>query len=74
MTQKLRQRYPGIVERIERSLPSDVAAQLIDEVMSKGALQDEAALPQNAQKLHDLLENNFGVLSLSETPDNVSPK
>jgi hypothetical protein len=41
---------------------------MIDNVISKSALQAEAALPQNAKKIYDSLDKNFGVLSLSETP------
>jgi hypothetical protein len=68
MTDRLRERYPGIVGQVEKSLPSNLAERLIDEVMSKGAAQAEVALPQNAKKIYDSLDMNFGVLSLSETP------
>lgn len=68
LTDRLRQIYPGLVERVESSLPPDVAARLIDDVMSRGAAQAEANLPANASKIYDSLDKNFGVLSLSETP------
>lgn len=68
MTNRLREKYPAIMERVERSLPGKVAEQLIDEVMTKGAAQAEALLPQSAVKIYDSLDKNFGVLSLSETP------
>jgi len=71
MTDRLRQKFPGLIERIESSLPSDVARQLIDDVMSKGAIQADADLPQNAKKIYDSLDNNFGLLSLSESPTNT---
>src|SRR5271155_664253 len=70
LTDRLREKYPGLVERVEQSLPSDVAAQLIDNVLRKGVAQAEEALPQNEKKIHDSLDTNFGVLSLSETPTN----
>ena len=70
LTYRLREKYPGFVERVEQSLPSDVAAQLIDNVLRKGVAQAEEALPQNEKKIHDSLDTNFGVLSLSETPTN----
>jgi hypothetical protein len=56
------------VERVERSLPSHLAAQLIDELMAKAVEQAEASLPQNAKKIYEALDRNFGILSLSETP------
>lgn len=70
LTIRLREKYPGLVERVERSLPNNLAAQLIDEVMAKGVAQAEESRPQNEKKIHDLLDKNFGVLSLSETPTN----
>ena len=70
MTARLREKYPDIVERVEKSLPNKQAEQLIDEVMSRGAAQAEVDLPQNAEKIYDSLDKNFGVLSLSETPTN----
>jgi DUF2971 family protein len=70
LTDRLREKYPGLVERVEQSLPSHVAAQLIDDVLRKGVAQAEEALPQNEKKIHDSLDRNFGVLSLSETPTN----
>ena len=68
LTNRLRQKYPEIVERVRTSLPTTQADQLIDEVMAKGALQAEADLPKNSKKLYDALDQNFGILSLSETP------
>jgi hypothetical protein len=41
---------------------------MIDNVISRAAVEAEAALPQNAKKVYDSLDRNFGVLSLSETP------
>jgi hypothetical protein len=68
LTDRLRAKYPGVVEQVERSLPSNLAAQLIDDVMSRGAKEAEAALPENAKKIYETLDRNFGILSLSETP------
>jgi hypothetical protein len=70
LTYRLRQRYPALVEQVESMLPSDVAERLIDEVISKGVVQAEATLPQNAKKIYASLDYNFGILSLSETPTN----
>lgn len=56
------------MNRIEARLPENFAAALIDDVISKGAVQAEAALPQNAKQIYDSLDRNFGILSLSETP------
>lgn len=67
LTDRLRKRYPDIVERVERSLPSPLAAELIDDIMAKAVVQAEASLPHNAQKIYDRLDTNFGILSLSET-------
>jgi hypothetical protein len=69
MTDRLREKYPGTMERFEQSLRSDRAAQIIDDVMSRGVAQAEATLPQSTEKIYDLLDNNFGVLSLSEIPN-----
>jgi hypothetical protein len=55
--ERLKQRFPDLMNQIETRLAS-----------SKGALQAEAGLPQNAKKIYDSLDKNFGVLSLSETP------
>jgi len=70
MTDRLRKKYPGVVERVEQSLPGAIAVQLIDDVMEKAVEQAEKALPDNAPKIYDELDKNFGVLSLSETPSN----
>ena len=56
------------MNEIETRLPTNIAAEMIDNVISKSALQAEAASPQNAKKIYDSLDKNFGVLSLSETP------
>ena len=56
------------MNRIETRLPENAAAELIDSVISKAAIQAEAALPENTKKIYDSLDRNFGVLSLSETP------
>jgi hypothetical protein len=68
LTDRLRTKYPGLVEQVERSLPADLAARLIDDVMSNGVIQAEVALPDNAKKIYEKLDENFGILSLSETP------
>ena len=66
--ERLKQRFPDLMNQIEARLPANIAAALIDNVISKGAVEAEAALPQNAKKIYDSLDRNFGVLSLSETP------
>jgi hypothetical protein len=71
MTDRLREKYPGMVERIEKLLPSDLVEKLIDDVISKGAAQAEAVFPDNSKKIYDSLDKNFGTLSLSETLTNT---
>jgi hypothetical protein len=70
LTERVRRDYPDVVERVEQSLPSGLATQLIDEVMAQAAARAEANLAQSTQKLYDALDKNFGILSLSETPTN----
>jgi len=66
--ERLKLRFPDLMNQIETRLPEHIAAEMIDNVISKAALQAESALPQNAKKIYDSLDKNFGVLSLSETP------
>src|SRR5882672_3870446 len=66
--ERLRQRFPDLMNQIETRLPTNIAVEMINNVISKGALQVEAALPQSAKKIYDSLDKNFGVLSLSDTP------
>src|SRR3989442_1642181 len=66
--ERLKLRFPDLMNQIETRLPANIAAEMIDSVISKGAVQAEAALPLNAKKIYDSLDRNFGVLSLSETP------
>jgi len=50
LTDRLREKYPGLVERVEQSLPSHVAAQLIDDVLRKGRRSGEEALPTKREE------------------------
>jgi hypothetical protein len=68
IAERLRQRFPDLMNRIETRLPANAAAELIDSVISKAAVQAEVALPENVKMIYDSLDRNFGVLSLSETP------
>ncbi len=66
--ERLKLRFPDLMNQIATRLPAHIAAEMIDNVISKAAVEAEAALPQSAKKIYDSLDKNFGVLSLSETP------
>lgn len=70
VTDRLRKNHSDVVERVERSLSSDLAAQIIDEAIAKAAAQAEANFPKSTQRFYEALDKNFAILSLSETPTN----
>ena len=68
LIERLRLKFPGVVERVEATLPPNIAEQLIRDVISKGAVQAEGSFAKSVEAIYGKLDHNFGILSLSETP------
>jgi hypothetical protein len=68
--ERLEMKYPGIFSRIQASHSPDVASKHIDEIISAGvdAVESDANYQRSVKEVYRSLDENFGVLSLSETP------
>ncbi|MGO9302424.1 MAG: DUF2971 domain-containing protein [Candidatus Korobacteraceae bacterium] len=64
-------RFPGSIQRIEKSLPPQEAAQLIQESISKCADKAELNLVKSIETIYKINNENFGILSLSEDATNT---
>ena len=71
--ERLQTRYPGIFEQIRATHAPQVAAQLITEVVSAGAsaVDTQANFDRSVKEVYRLLDENFGILTLSETPSSA---
>lgn len=67
LVEKIRERFPDLVAKIERVYPPETAEQFIKEAVSKGALEAEDSFPKSVRVIYEKLDTNFGILSLSET-------
>ena len=59
-------RFPGSIQRIEKSLPPQQAARLIQESISNCADKAELNRPKSIETIYETTNKNFGILSLSE--------
>jgi Protein of unknown function (DUF2971) len=68
---RFRALYPGRLEQIEQMLPREEAEGLIKESISKTAELAEMNLQKSIGIIYEVSDNNFGILSLSEDPNNL---
>jgi len=70
---RLQVKFPGIFAQIEALHPPEKAAQLIAEIVSAGAdaVDTAANYERSVKEVYRQLDENFGVLSLSETPSSA---
>jgi len=66
-------RFPDIFVRIEAGYAPEKAAQIISDIVSEGAdlMESHANYDKSVKDVYRLLDENFGVLSLSETPESA---
>ena len=66
-------KFPDIFVRIEAGHAPEKAAQIISDIVSKGAdlMESHANYDKSVKDVYRLLDENFGVLSLSETPESA---
>src|SRR5271167_1239682 len=68
---RLKQKYGNVIDGVQRLLPKGEAERLIEDVIAKHAVYAETYLPESSKKIRDILDINFGILSLSETPSDT---
>jgi hypothetical protein len=69
MLERFEVKFPGRIAEVRSKLPAAEAEQLIQSCISNGADEAEANRLKSIETIYEMNDKNFGILSLSESPD-----